>query len=327
MLKNIPYKILLTLFIVAGLVSCTKDEEYKVPDPISSLTNDVIKRSLGPNIASLPIEFVYAMAIPKSKGKLAYAEVESSIEGATGTYLEHRSYYTNSSGVDIPVTVATPASKDGRTSRVAFSVDTNAAALRYFYVVPDAAKGKEVSFTFKVTGTDGSVATYKMGPYKVTKMDIKRNIAVSNGNLAYVSVENMTAYNATDAATNAAKVDLVYLYRTTPASFLHGLVSPGSDPVNLSGVTLPAGVNRKSKLQKTFNLQDRNLAQLQFGIYVDEIDFQQIDLKSAPDNATGLRAEAGTWVETQDGKYRAFIFVNSVNANGSAVISMLRYPM
>ena len=229
--------------------------------------------------------------------------------------------------MDVPVTVAFPFSAEGKVSRVTFNVDTNAAALRYFYVVPEAAKGKEVSFTFRVKGSDGSTASYKMGPYKITKMDIKRNIAVSNNNMAFVSIEDMAAYNATAAAANPAKIDLVYLFRTTPATFLHGLVSPGSDPANLPGVTLPAGVNRKAKLQKTFNLQDRNLAQLQFGVYVDEKDFQEIDLRNAVDFATGLRAEAGVWVETQDGKYRAYIFVNSVNANGSAVISMLRYPL
>lgn len=327
MLKNIKHTFILTLLVAGALFSCTKDEGYQVPDPVSSLSNDCIKRSLGPNISSLPIEFVYAMAIPKSKGKIVTAEVESSIEGATGTFLENRSFYTNSGGVDIPVTVGSPSVKDGKITRVTFTADTNAAALRYYYIVPDAAKGQDVSFTFKVTASDGSTATYKMGPYKISKMDIKRNIAVSNANLAYISIADMAVYNQTDAATNAAKIDLVYLYRATPATFLHGLVSPGSDPLNLPGVTLPAGVNRKSKMIKTFNLQDRNLAQLQYGIYVDDIDFQQLDVKTAPDYAIGLKAEAGTWVETQDGKYRAYIFVNSVNTNGSAVISMLRYAL
>lgn len=327
MLKLISYRSILALLVVGMLFSCTKDEEYKIPDPISAITNDCIKRSLGPNIASLPIEFVYAMAVPKTKGKLVSAEVEASIEGATGTYLEHRSYYTNSTGIDIPVTIGNPSIKDGKISRVVFTADTNAASLRYFYVVPAAAKGKEVSFTFKVMANDGSTATYKMGPYKISNMDIKRNIAVSNNNLAFISIEDMAAYNATSAASNAGKIDLVYLFRAAPSAIQHGLVSPGSDPINLPAVSLPAGVSRKSKLLRTFNLPDRNLAQLQFGVYIDDIDFQQIDLKNSPDNAINLKAEAGVWVETQDGKYRAYIFVNSVNTNGSAVISMLRYAM
>lgn len=316
----------LFILLTALMVSCVKDE-YKIPDPISEISNDAIKRTIGPSIASLPIEFVYAMAIPNSQGKLASAQVEASIEGAAGTFLEHRSYYTNTSGVDVPVTVGSPSVKDGKISKVAFTVDTNAAALRYYYVVPDEAKGKSVSFTFTVTGSNGKTASYKMGPYQISKMDIKRNIAVSNNNLAYISIQDMAAYNATNAAANAAKIDLVYLYRATPAAFLHGLVSPAADAQYLPGVTLPAGVNRSSKVRREFALQDRNLAQLQFGIYIDDKDFQEVDFKDVPNYAIGLKAEAGAWVETADGKYRAYIFVNSVNANGSAVISMLRYPL
>jgi hypothetical protein len=46
-----------------------------------------------------------------------------------------------------------------------------------------------------------------------------------------------------------------------------------------------------------------------------------------PNYAIGLRAEAGVWVETADKKYRAYIYINSVNATGSAVLSMLRYTL
>lgn len=307
-------------------VSCQKDE-YTLPEAVKELTNDCIKRTIGPNIVSLPIEFAYAMAIPKSKGKLVSAQVEASIAGATGTYLEHRSFYTNTGGVDVPVTVGSPSSNDGKSTKVAFTVDTTAATLRYYYVIPEEARGQSVTFTFSATSSNGQTVSYKMGPYTIAKMGIKRNIAVSNGNLAYISIENMTAYTAAEAAANAGKVDLVYLYRATPASFTHALVSPGADASLLPGVTLPSGVNRSSKLRKVFNLQDRNLANLQFGIYVDDKDLQEVDLTDAPNYALGLRAEAGTWVETADKKYKAYIFVNSVNANGSAVISMLRYAL
>ncbi|MFN7279851.1 MAG: DUF4466 family protein, partial [bacterium] len=210
------------------LTSCEKDE-YKVPDPVSALSNDCIKRTLGPNIASLPIEFVYAMAIPKSKGKLAFAEVTASIPGAAGTFLEHRSFYTNSSGVDVPVTVGTPSVTNGATTKMNFTVDTSAASLRYYYIVPNEARGQKVKFTFSVTASDGTTAYYEMGPYDVSKMEIKRNIAVSNNNMAFLSIADMTSYNATSAASNAAKIDLVYLYRTTPTTFTHGLVAPGAD--------------------------------------------------------------------------------------------------
>jgi hypothetical protein len=195
-------------------------------------------------------------------------------------------------------------------------------------MIPEEARGQNVSFTFSATSSDGSTVSYKMGPYNISKMDIKRNIRVSNNNdSSYISIEDMTVYNRNTVAANAGKIDLVYLYRATPASFMHALVSPAADAQYLPGVTLPTGVNRSTKMRKVFNLQDYNLARINVGIFIDDKDFQEIVLSDAPNYALGLRAEAGTWVETADGKYRAYIFLNSVNANGSATISMLRYAL
>lgn len=323
--KNIKFPALI-LIMLTSLLACTK-QEYTIPDPVSQLTNDCIKRTIGPSIVSLPLEFAYAMALPKINGKLVSAEVVASIAGASGTFLEHRSFYTNSSGVDVPVTIGTPSTTVDKLTKVTFNVDTNASTLRYNYVIPEEARGKSVSFTFTATSSDGKTATYKMGPYAISKMAIKKNLAVSNGVNAFISIEDMAVYNATAAATNAGKVDLVYLYRATPTTFTHALVSPGADAAYLPGVTLPSGVNRSTKLRKVFNLQDRNLSNLQYGIYVDDIDFTQLDMVDMPNYALGLRAEAGVWVETTDKKYRAYIFVNSINAAGTAVISIMRYTL
>ena len=308
------------------MVACKK-EVYKIPDPVSTLTNDCIKRTIGPNIVGLPIEFAYAMAIPNSQGKIVSAQVEASIAGAASTFLEHRSFYTNSGGVDIPVTIGTPSVNKGATTTVTYSIDTNAATLRYYYVIPEEARGKSVSFTFSATSSDGKTVNYKLGPYAISKMDIKRNLAVSNANNAYISIEDMAVYNNTTLGSLTNKIDLIYLYRAAPTTFTHALVSPGSDPAYLPGVVLPSGLTKKTKVRKVFNLQDRNLANLQFGIYIDDKDFQELSLVDAPNYAIGLRAEAGTWVETADGKYRAYIFINSINPAGSAVISILRYTL
>jgi hypothetical protein len=324
---NINIKLsFLVLAMLTVLGACQKDE-YALPDPVSQLTNDCIKRSLGPNIASLPIEFAYAMAIPKSQGKLVSAQVEASIPGATGTYLEHRSFYTNSGGVDVPVTVGSPSSTVDKITKMTYSIDTSAATLRYYYVVPDAAKGQSVTFTFSVTSSDGKTASFKMGPYTISKMSIMKNLAVSNGVNAYISIEDMAVYNAAAAAANPNKIDLVYLYRAAPTTFTHALVSPAADAAYLPGVTLPSGVNRSTKLRKVFGLQDRNLANLQYGIYVDDVDLTSVDMTDMPNFAIGLKAEAGVWVETADKKYRAYIYINSITATGTAVISMLRYTL
>ncbi len=317
---------LLVVILMATMIACKK-EEYKLPDPISQLTNDCIKRTIGPNIATLPIEFAYAMAVPKSQGKLVSAQVEASIVGAAGTYLENRSFYTNSGGVDVPIVVGTPSTTVDKVTKMNFSLDTNAATLRYYYVIPDGSKGQSVSFTFTVTSSDGKTASFKMGPYTISKMSIMKNLAVTNGANAYISIEDMAVYNATAAAATPNKIDLVYLYRAAPTTFTHALVSPAADPTYLPGVTLPAGLTKSTKLRKVFGLQDRNLANLQYGIYVDDIDLASVDMTDMPNYAIGLKAEAGVWVETADKKYRAYIFINSVNAAGSAVISMLRYTL
>jgi hypothetical protein len=322
---NIKHSFLI-LIMLASMVACKK-EVYKIPDPVSTLTNDCIKRTIGPNIVGLPIEFAYAMAIPKSQGKIVSAQVEATIAGAAGTLLENRSFYTNASGVDVPITIGTPSVNTGAVTKVTYNLDTNAATLRYYYVIPEEARGKSVSFTFSATSSDGKTVTYKLGPYAISKMDIKKNLAVSNANNAYISIEDLTVYNNTTLGSLANKIDLIYLYRATPTNFTHALVSPGSDPAYLPGVTLPSGLTKKTKVLKVFNLQDRNLANLQYGIYIDDKDFQDISLVDAPNYALGLKAEAGTWVETADGKYRAYIFINSINAAGSAVISILRYAL
>jgi len=168
-----------------------------------------------------------------------------------------------------------------------------------------------------------------MGPYTVATMDMIRKLNVSSGSAAYISIADMSVYDEAGAAANPDKIDLVYVYYADPdVTFNHALVSPAADAQYLPGVNLPAGVNKNTKVQKVFNLQDYNLAQSQYGIYIDDLDFEKLDLSNAPDFAVNLKAEAGAWVETSDGKYRAYIYFNSVN-NGSqsAVISMKRYTM
>ena len=264
----------LLLAILLTMVGCKK-QQYALPTAKDVLQNDVIKRTQGPNIAGLNIEFVYAMAIQPSKGKLVSAEVEASIAGGAGTFLENNSYFTNQSGVDVGVIIGQPSITTGTKTIVTFTKDTSAASLRYFYAIPPDAKGKSVSFKFTAKSSNGETVSYSMGPYTISKMDMVRTLAVSNNNLAYISIENMTVYNAAGATANAGKIDLVFLYRNIATSaFNHALVSPAADTQYLPGVTLPAGVNRSTKLIKVFNLQDYHLALLQFGIYIDDADYR-----------------------------------------------------
>lgn len=328
--SNLNYALLLGVLLSMTIVGCKKDP-YSLPVAKNMLQNDAIKRSIGPNVAGLSIEFAYALALPKALGKLTSVEVVASIPGAAGTFLEHRSFSTNGSGVDVPVVVGSPSVTDGAKTTVNFTVDTFAATLRYYYVVPDAAKAQSVSFTFTGKANNGETVTYQLGPYAIAKMDMKRLITVSDGNLMYISIADMAVYNAAGAAANASKIDLVYAYRGTLTGGLvynHSLVAPAADPKYLPTITLPTGVNRDIKLRKVFNLQDFHLAQLQFGIYIDDRDFQELNLTDGVNYGINLVAESGVWVETADGKYRAYIYINSINNTArTAVISIKRYAL
>lgn len=306
-----------------------KEEEYALPDAKTQLQNECIKRSLGPNVVGLDLEFVYAMALGYNAGKITSAQVEASIPGASGTYLEHRSFYTDGSGVDIPVPVGNPSVTTGAKTEVVFTKDTCAAALRYFYIIPEEARGKEVTFTFSAKASTGETVSYKMGPYQIAKMDMKLDLVLSDNNKMYLSVADMAVYNATEAAVNADKIDLVYLYRSISGiTFAHALAAPAANPEYLPGITLPSGVANNTKYLKVYGLRDRHLARLQYGIYVDDVDFEKIDFTNATNYGLNMKVESGAWVETADGKYRAYIFVNKVdNGKKEMTVSVKRYAM
>jgi len=313
---------------LALLYSC-EEKEYAIPTPKTELQNDVIKRTIGPHIAGLNIEFAYAMALGSEKGRLISATAEASVSGDEGTIMDPNSYYTDGSGEDIGITVGEPSITEGQKTSVRFVKDTSAATLRYYFKIPESAKGQNVTFNFAAEASTGEKVTYSVGPYKISKMDMKLDLAVKDSTACYISIADMAVYSPEEAAANPEKIDLVYLYRNIPnITFNHSLVAPAAPAQYLPEVTLPTGMNKTAKIRKVWGLRDQHLARMQFGVFVDDPDFEKLSLSSEPDYAINLRAESGTWVETADGKYRAYIFINSVNNNGkSAVISMKRYSL
>lgn len=311
------------------LLTACSEEEYAIPTVESGLQNDCIKRSLGPNLVGSNIEFAYAMAILPGEGKLTSAKVEATIAGATGTYLENRSFYTNTSGVDVGVTIGEPSVSSGSVTTVTFTKDTSAATLRYYYKVPEEARGKSITLTFSATASNGQTVSYKMGPYQVSAMDMKLDLVTKDAAACYISIADMAVYDAAYAAANPDKIDLVYLYRTiTGKTFGHALVAPTTDKQYLPDLILPAGLTKKAKLVKAATVRDQQLARLQYGVYVDDLDLKELDYTNAPDFAINMRAESGLWVETSDGQYRAYVFINRIdNTNKQMTISMKRLKM
>jgi hypothetical protein len=324
-------RILYIAWILALLVfsnSCQEDE-YIVPKAKIHFQNDCIKRTLGPNIVGLDIEFAYAMALGFEKGKIISAQVEATIPGAAGTYMEHRSFYTTMAGADVGIEVGNPSVTIGSKTEVVFKKDTCAATLRYYYKIPEEARGKLVSFIFSAKASTGETVFYNMGPYNIAKMEMKRDIVLSDNNLCYFSIEDMQVYNSTDAMAKAGKIDLVYLYRQISGiNFNHALVSPATNSEFLPGINLPTGVNRTAKIFKTLYLRDQHLARLSYAVFIDDLDFELLDISDAPDYAINLIAEMGIWIETADKKYRAYIFVNSTNNVAMTMtVSIKRYKL
>ncbi len=315
------------LFALLLAMAGCKEKDYAIPEPKGVLQNDAIKRSIGPNLVGQPIEFTYAMALPAERGKLVSAQVDASIAGAPATLLEHRSFHTNSSGQDIGVVVGSPSVNKDNSTTMTFSKDTMAATLRYYYVVPEEARGKSVKFTFTGKSSNGETVTYNLGPYNISVQDMKLDLKPVDNAACYISIEDMAVYTAAEAATRPEKIDLVYVYRTT-TNYLHSFVAPGANAQYLPGVTLPTGVNRATKLIRTWNLRDQQLARLQFGVFIDDVDFEKQTFDAATDAAINTKAEAGLWVLTADGKYKAYVFVNAVsNTAKSATVSIKRYRL
>lgn len=303
----------------------------------TSLKNDCIKWSTGPSVVGTEIEFAYAMAMPYNSGNIVKAEIEASIEGAEGTWLEHRSYYTDrEGGFDVPVLVGSPSVTVGNKTTVDFVVDTCASTLRYYYKVPEEAKGKSVSFTFSALSSNGETVNYRMGPYQVSKMDMKLDMSLTR-NTCYISIEDMKVYTAAEALANPEKIDLVYLFRNYSEEgieFRHAFVSPGANPIYLPDVTLPTGVSNVSKIRKggpkdahLARLHLKDPAEIQPAVYVDDIDMESVKFSGMPDYALDVRTYDGLWVETQDGRYRAYIYANEMRNITGGTISIKRYKM
>jgi hypothetical protein len=332
------YKFLYLICAVVMFFASACEDDTNVPGPTgydNGLKNDCIKRTLGPNVAGLDIDFAYAMALPYGAGKIVSAKVDASIAGANGTFLENRSFYTDASGSDTPVLVGSPCVTSGGKSEVTFTQDTCAATLRYSYVIPTEAKGKQVEFTFTATASNGQTVSYKMGPYNISQVDMALDLVATDGEKCYISIADLAVYNATEAAANAGKIDLVYIYRSSPAAYAHALVAPTCDAQYRPGITLPAGVSNNTPIKRVYQVRDRHLARLQYGVYVDDPDFPALDFTGLPNYTLDLKNEYGIFVETQDGKYRAYIYVNTIKPGNtdpnmpdkSMKISIKRYAM
>lgn len=320
---NSKYPLLISLFMGLALLSACNNDDSK-----TALGNDCIKRSVCPNIVGEYIEFAYAMAIPAEAGKLSSAEVAATIPGADGTYLDPNSYRTNSSGQDVGTVVAEKSSLQDNRCVTNFVVDTCAATLRYFYRIPEEARGKEISFTFSVKASNGEQQRYQMGPYQISRIDMVKGLNLSQGDACYISIKDMKVYTMAEVAGNAslaAGIDLVYGF-SSKSTIGQALYAPSASNDYLGDAVIPVGASSDTKLVKVWALRDQQLSDLQWAVFVDDLDFEKQSFENSNNFYLGLKAENGIWVETADLKYRAYVYINTV-ASGKMTVSMKRYTI
>ena len=207
-----------------------------------------------------------------------------------------------------------------------------AATVRYAYVVPAEAKGKNISFTFSSTSSTGAKASYSTPSYPVSKMDMKRLIELGNEGACYFSIEDMKAYTKEEVTTQslASKIDFIYIYQAklNGYDYKHSFVSPGTDPkyIAIAGI-VPAGATNKTPMEKRANVRDAQLKGEAPNVYIDDVDFQSLDLGAAVDYALTFSKDDGAFMKTANGKYAAYVYVNKIDDSGKMTISIKRYPL
>lgn len=310
--KNLTYLFVAMLGCI-GLASCDKT----TVDVLLPLNNDLLKKTTGPAVIGTRVEFAYA--IGANEGNLQNVKAEASIPGATGTGFSGYSWFTDrNTGVDKPVLTASDTITNGAVSTAKIiDVNNKAVTLRYFYTVPEAARGQTVTFKFSGTSSTGREVTISSPAYQVSKMDMSRLIVLEDAKKAYFSIADMAAYTKeeVDQKNLSGKIDFVYIYRPTISTYAfgHAMVSLANKSY-ISDLNLPANWTKPAtKLDKRVDIRDAQLRGGGFDSYIDDIDLERTTFINAADFAYGLAADQGAFVTSADGTYVAYIFVNAVN--------------
>lgn len=331
--------LLLGLFIAFG---CDNND-----NDTTLLKNDCLHRSWGIHMVGEELYFAYAAAIPPSVGTINAVKVVASIPGGPNTRIDPHLYHTNSSGMDIGTTVALniPQTNPAAT-KVNLVVDTCAVTLRYYYDIPEEARGRDVTFDFYAEASNGEVVTYRMGPYRCSRQDCETGLEASNER-CYISVEDMAVYTWDEVKDGSKKVDVVYTYQEvkTPSvpggsASIGGLNKCFFSPTKASknrikefqDISLPPE-ERNTRIRESAHAKDEVIEQSKWHLYITDEDFAALDFdRMGYSNLVTnfVTAYNCLWIETADGKYRAWIWVNTPSSapyNDRITFGMKRYKM
>lgn len=159
---------------------------------------------------------------------------------------------------------------------------------------------------------------------------MQRDITLTRSR-CYISLEDLKAYTLDEARQMPDKIDLVYLWRNKVnegVEFGHTFAAPAANREWLDNLEIPEGMNRDVKLRKEWGIIDGHLTdEPDYGTYIDDIDFETIKLDGMPDYAVNMKEQGGMWIETADGRHRAYVYINSLRNTSGGVISIKRYDL
>ena len=330
------------LFLI-GMFLITGCEEDKSP---TILRNDCLHRSWGIHMVGEEMYFAYAAAIPPELGKINAVKVVASIPGGPNTRIDPRLYKIDASGHDVGTTVALniPQTNPAAT-KVNLVIDTCAVTLRYYYDIPEEARGKHVHFDFYAEASNGDVVTYRMGPYTCSRQDYRTGLQADNDR-RYISIEDMAVYTWAEIKDGSKKIDVVYTYEEvkTPTSpggsgsigglnkcFFSPTTAAKARIKEFADIELPQD-ERNTKIRESAHAKDEVIEQSKWHLYITDEDFRALDFDRMgySNLVTNFVTEYNClWLETEDGKYRAWIWVNTKSSvhTDKITFGMKRYEI
>lgn len=312
MKKYIAFHLVYLVFVL--MTGCSDDRE-------ASLKNDLIKRTVSPLLVGERIEFAYAAGT--TNGKLQTLRVTASTPGAEGTNFEPYAWRTEN-GSDVSQVVATDCKTEGKVSS-AMITDAQATTLRYYYVIPEELKGREISFTFSSTADNGETATYSTPTYPVSAMDMRKKIELSGeeDGARYFSIADMKAYTLEEVLSGnlSSKIDFIYAYASTKNvgensyTYNHAFFAPGAEAYYPDNFSIPTNWPALETLmdKKLFVWDGQLKDDKNNNIYIDDLDLQSQTFENSAQGILDLKVEGSLFIKSADGKQVAYIYINALN--------------
>lgn len=327
------------LMISFTFFSCEKSNDYEL------IT--YLDKSYGPNIVGQQVDFSFAIA-SNDESSLKNFEISASIAGQTGTTADTKCYWTLLNGVTYNKEMLSGISTVGKVTSgsvidgiiwetgSASGYSSKAVTIRYSYIVPEEARGKNLQFNVKFTTVKGSEQSFSTITYNVEKMDMVKDIVLTdltaNTGKNYFSISELKAYTKTEVETlnKSAVIDFIYRYSTAPivtpggtSVTLNTCIAAPSNLVYLNSSYVPATWSKNATLIESRKWDDMQLKGNTPNSYITDLDLKSTSFNGKTFGEYNLKKDFSVVIKTADGKYLAFIYLKSVGT-GTITIGVKR---